>query len=51
MLFRRNDSAYDRLRLKLKETRMEAGLTQAEVARMLDRPQSFISRAAAEKFA
>ena len=44
MLFRRNDSAYERLRLKLKETRMGAGLTQAEVARMLGRPQSFISK-------
>ncbi len=45
MLSRRNyDSAYERLRLKLKETRMEAGLTQAEVARMLGRPQSFISK-------
>ncbi len=44
MLLRRNDSAYERLRLKLKETRMEAGLTQAEVARMLGRPQSFISK-------
>ncbi len=44
MLFRRNDSAYERLRLKLKETRIEAGLTQAEVARMLGRPQSFISK-------
>ncbi len=43
MLFRRNDSAYERLRLKLKETRMEAGLTQSEVARMLGRAQSFIS--------
>ncbi len=45
MLFRRNyASAYERLRLKLKETRTEAGLTQAEVARMLGRPQSFISK-------
>ncbi len=44
MLFRRNDSAYERLRLKLKQTRMEAGLTQVEVARMLGRPQSFISK-------
>ncbi len=45
MLFRPNyKSAYERLRLKLKETRLEAGLTQAEVARMLSRPQSFISK-------
>ncbi len=45
MLLRRNyESANERLRLKLKETRMEAGLTQAEVARMLGRPQSFISK-------
>ena len=36
--------AYERLRLKLKETRMEAGLTQTEVARMLGRTQSFISK-------
>ncbi len=45
MQSRRNyESAYERLRLKLKETRMEAGLTQVEVARMLGRPQSFISK-------
>ena len=45
MLSRRNhESAYERLRLKLKATRLEAGLTQAEVARMLGRPQSFISK-------
>ena len=44
MLFRRNDSAQGRLRLKLKKSRMEAGLTQAQVARMLGRPQSFISK-------
>ncbi len=45
MLSRRNyEPAYERLRLKLKETRMEAGLTQVEVARMLGRPQSFISK-------
>ena len=36
--------AYERLRLKLKETRMEARLTHAEVARMLGRTQSFISK-------
>ena len=45
MLSRRNyESAYERLRLKLKATRLEAGLTQAEVARMLGRTQSFISK-------
>ncbi len=45
MLSKRNfESANQRLRVKLKETRMEAGLTQAEVARMVGRPQSFISK-------
>ena len=45
MLSRRShEPAYERLRLRLKETRVEAGLTQAEVARMLGRPQSFISK-------
>ena len=45
MLSKRNfESANQRLRVKLKETRMEAGLTQAEVARMIGRPQSFISK-------
>ena len=45
MLSRRSqEPAYERLRLRLKETRIEAGLTQAEVARMLGRPQSFISK-------
>ncbi len=45
-MFRRPNyqSAYERLRLKLKETRMEAGLTQVEVAQMLGRVQSFISK-------
>ena len=37
-------SVYERLRLKLKATRLEAGLTQAEAARMLGRPRSFISK-------
>ena len=45
MQFRRNyRSAYERLQRKLKETRIEAGLTQAEVARILGRTQSFISK-------
>ncbi len=45
MLLRRNyESAYERLRLKLKETRMEAELTQAEVVQMVGRPQSYISK-------
>ena len=38
------ESAYERLRAKLRDTRIQAGLTQAEVARMLGRPQSFVSK-------
>ena len=37
---RSHEPAYERLRLRLKETRVEAGLTQAEVGR----PESFISK-------
>jgi transcriptional regulator with XRE-family HTH domain len=40
----RNQAAYERLRLKLKEARMAANLTQVEVARLLGRPQSFVSK-------
>ena len=36
--------AYERLRLKLKEARTSAGMTQLEVARRLARPQSFVSK-------
>ena len=38
------ESAYERLRAKLRDSRVEAGLTQVQVARMLRRPQSFISK-------
>lgn len=38
------EAAYERLRLKLKKARMDAGLTQVEVARRLGRPQSFVSK-------
>lgn len=40
----RNQEAYDRLRLKLKEARTTANLTQLEVARTIGRPQSYISK-------
>ncbi len=36
--------AYERLREKLRIARIEAGLTQAEVAGTLGRPQSFLSK-------
>jgi len=36
--------AYGRLREKLKAARMEAGLTQAQVAHLVGRPQSFVSK-------
>lgn len=35
---------YDRFRLLMIEARLEAGLTQAELAEMLSRPQSFVSK-------
>lgn len=35
---------YDRFRRLLVETRKTAGLTQAELARKLNRPQSFVSK-------
>lgn len=40
---------YERLRLKLKEARTTAEMTQAEVARLLGRPQSFISKVESRK--
>ncbi len=36
--------AYGRLRERLKAARIEAGLTQAQVAHLVGRPQSFISK-------
>ena len=38
------ESAYEWLRAKLRDARIQAGLTQAEVTRMLRRPQSFVSK-------
>ena len=42
------DSSYEaattRLRQKLRDSRIEAGLTQAEVGRILGKPQSMISK-------
>lgn len=35
----------ERFLARLKEARTEAGLTQAEVARRLGKPQSFVSKA------
>ena len=37
-------AAYSRLRQKLRDSRIEAGLTQAEVGRILGRSQAFISK-------
>ncbi len=37
-------SAYGRLRERLKAARIEAGLTQAQVAHLVGRPQSFVSK-------
>ena len=36
--------AYGRLRERLKAARVEAGLTQAQVAHLVGKPQSFISK-------
>ena len=36
--------AYERLRVKLRIARIEAGLTQVEVAGHLGKPQSFVSK-------
>ncbi len=36
--------AYGRLRERLKAARVEAGLTQAQVAHLVGRPQSFVSK-------
>lgn len=37
-------SDYRRLLKRLKQARLEAGLTQTEVARKLGKPQSFVSK-------
>ena len=37
-------SAYKRLRQKMRTARQKAGITQAEVARIVGRPQSFVSK-------
>ena len=37
-------AAYTRFRQKLRRAREEAGLTQVEVAHLLDKPQSFLSK-------
>lgn len=36
--------AYTQFRIKLRKAREEAGLTQAQVAKELGRPQSFVSK-------
>ena len=41
------DPAYQRIVARLREARQHTGLTQAEVARKLRRPQSYVSRAEA----
>lgn len=38
------EEAYEYLRLKLKEARTSAEMSQAQVAGLLNRPQSFISK-------
>lgn len=37
-------SANNRLRQKLKDSRVEVGMTQAQAARFLGKPQSFVSK-------
>ncbi len=39
-----HDPEYRRFLAALRKAREEAGLTQAEVARLLDKPQSFVSK-------
>jgi transcriptional regulator with XRE-family HTH domain len=41
------DPAYQRIVARLREARQHTGLTQAEVAKKLRRPQSYVSRAEA----
>ena len=36
--------AYDRFRAKLRQARRDAGLSQAQVAHAVGRPQSFVSK-------
>ena len=36
--------AYDRFRAKLRQARSDAGLSQAQAAQALGRPQSFVSK-------
>jgi len=38
------DERYSLLQRQLRELRLEAGLTQAEVAALLKRPQSYVSK-------
>ena len=37
-------AAYHRFRMKLRQARLEAKLTQGQVAQQLGRPQSFVSK-------
>ena len=37
-------AAYDRFLVKLRQARLEAGLTQKQVATSLGKPQSFVSK-------
>jgi len=41
---RKHSNAYASLAHRLKEARLEAGITQVEAARRLHKPQSFISK-------
>jgi len=39
-----HSNSYKKVTIKLKEARLEAGLTQIEVAKKLGKPQSFVSK-------
>ena len=41
---KRYGPVYERLREKLKAARADAGLTQAQVGHIVERPQSFVSK-------
>ena len=41
---KRYGPVYERLRQKLRAARADAGLTQAQVGQLVERPQSFVSK-------
>ncbi len=41
---KRYGPVYERLRAKLRAARTDAGLTQAQVGQLVERPQSFVSK-------